>query len=281
MIDQATELRKLVLRAMRDEQSKHGPAPRLILLTSGHSGVGVTTLGVNLSVALAEQGLRVILVDANSSGGGVGRLCGLPDRSANADLLESRRDIHEVLQLGPAGIQIVPGLRMGTRETEFTTLSMERLMRQFAHLGPYADCVVLDIGNGPNELLRRMAQAADDVVMVTTAESAAITDAYSRIKLTLSGTNSGTLWLVVNQVESMEQAADVHRRLRQSCERFLGHGIESLGGIPRDASVRAASEQAMPFVRVCPESHATRSVQRIATELVKIDRPAEQSPTAA
>ena len=65
MIDQATELRKLVLRAMREQPIITGPPPRLIVLTGGKSGVGVTTIAVNLSVALAEQGSRVVIVDAD------------------------------------------------------------------------------------------------------------------------------------------------------------------------------------------------------------------------
>ena len=50
MIDQATELRKLVLRAMRENPATTGPPPRLVALVGGKGGVGVTTIAVNLSV---------------------------------------------------------------------------------------------------------------------------------------------------------------------------------------------------------------------------------------
>jgi flagellar biosynthesis protein FlhG len=267
MIDQATELRKLVLRAMREGQSIHGPPPRLVLLASGQNGVGVTTLGVNVSVALAEQGLRVVLVDGNASQGGVARLCGLPDNFAGADLLGTRRDIHEVLQRGPAGIQIVPGLRAGNAEPDKSSLALERLLRQFAQLGRHADTILLDLGNGPNDVLRRLAQAAEDVIVVTSPDSGSITDAYARIKLTLSGTSPAVLWLVVNMVESDAQAVEVHQRLRQSCERFLGHGIQLLGFVPNDATVAGAVQRAVPFVIEQADAAASQAVQQIAAAL--------------
>ena len=78
MIDQATELRKLVLRSMRERAAAAGPPPRLLILAGGEPGVGVTTLTVNLGIALADQGLRVVVVDADVNRADVARLCGLP-----------------------------------------------------------------------------------------------------------------------------------------------------------------------------------------------------------
>ncbi|MGE0759661.1 MAG: MinD/ParA family protein, partial [Pirellulaceae bacterium] len=236
MIDQATELRKLVLRAMRDGSQAFGPAPRLVLLTAGHSGVGVTSLGVNLSVAMAEQGLRVVLVDAEAQPHGVAALCGLSAGDSSADLSVARRDIHEVLQRGPAGIQIVPGLRVDTTEQDARRLSMERFIRQLMKLGRYADSVVVDLGQGTSYPVRRVTQVADDVIIVTTPDNVSVADAYAHIKLSLSGAGSARLWLVVNLADE-PVARDVHQRIRQSCERFLGHGIDLLGWVPGDRYV--------------------------------------------
>ena len=268
MIDQAAELRKLVLRAMRENQAAEEPPPRLVLLTSGHSGVGVTTVGVNLAVALSQQGLRVVLVDANAVTGSVARLCHLTSDLPVPDLLGRRRDIHEFLQLGPAGIQVVPGIRAGLTEPEISSLAIERLVRQLTHLGRHADSVLIDLGNGPNDLLRRLAQAADDVIVVTSPENLAITDAYARIKLTLSGTSPAVLWLIVNLARDAEQAADVHKRIRQSCERFLGHGIRLLGYVPVDHAVTTAEVAGLPLVAMQAETPASRAIHRIANDFV-------------
>jgi flagellar biosynthesis protein FlhG len=273
MSDQASELRKLVMRAMRDGHSSHGPMPRLVVVTSGQSGVGVTTLAVNLSAALAEQGSRVVLVDADATGESIAALCGLPAAAAaSAEFVGAKRDIHEILQLGPAGIQIAPGLWAAAQESQISPMALERMVRQLTKLGRHADSVILDAGNGRNEFLRRLAQAADDVLVVTTPESSAITDAYAKIKLALSDTSPATLWLVVNKTQRVEEADEVHRRMNQSCERFLGHGIRRLGAVPFDSAVANSAQRASPLVIDRPGDPASRAVIRMAMDLIAAQR---------
>ena len=75
MHDQADELRELVRRAALENSWVSTAVPRLIVVSGGKGGVGTTTVAVNLAVALAAQGHRTVLVDANLNRGGVGRLC--------------------------------------------------------------------------------------------------------------------------------------------------------------------------------------------------------------
>ncbi len=281
MSDQATELRKLVLRAMRESHPSAGPAPRLILFTGGQTGVGVTTLAVNLAVALAEQGSRIVLIDADSQGPGVAALCGLDAHRTIADVLVARRDIHEALQLGPAGIQVIPGLWRPGHEPEVSSMALERLMRQITKLGRHADSVLVDVGNGANDLVRRLSLAADDVVIVSTTEAASVMDAYARIKLTLSGHSPALLSLLVNRSASEQQSVDVFQRIDQSCQRFLGHGVELLGAIPDDDEVDAAARTRIPFVVACPLAPAARATQQIAVKLAARGQPADRARAAA
>ena len=100
MIDQATELRKLVLQSVRQHVAAAGPPPRLMVATSGKGGVGVTTLAVNLSVALAQQGSRVVVVDADLHRSDAATLCGLSEQQSVGDVVTARRDIHETAVTG-------------------------------------------------------------------------------------------------------------------------------------------------------------------------------------
>ena len=65
------------------------------VLAGGKGGVGVTTLAVNLSVGLADQGARVVVVDADLYRSDVAVLCGIAERSTVEDVLIARRDVHE------------------------------------------------------------------------------------------------------------------------------------------------------------------------------------------
>jgi flagellar biosynthesis protein FlhG len=279
MSDQATELRKLVLRAMRESQPLTSPAPRLILVAGGQIGVGVTTLAVNLAVALAEQGSRIVLIDADSQGAGIATLCGLQAQRTIIDVLAARQDFHEALQLGPAGIQVIPG-RPG-RGPEISSMALERLMRQISKLGRHADSVLVDVGNGANDLVRRIAQAADEVIVVSTTDSASVMDTYARIKLTLSEHRPHAVSLIVNRIADEPQSTDVFRRIDQSCQRFLGHGIEYLGGIPEDDEVPLAARTATPLLLARPLAVATQAIQQVAVALASRGPRGERERAAA
>ncbi|MGE0757024.1 MAG: MinD/ParA family protein, partial [Pirellulaceae bacterium] len=67
-------------------------------------------------------------------------------------------------------------------------------------------------------------------------------------------------------------ARDVHQRIRQSCERFLGHGIDLLGWVPGDRYVGEAAQQSTPFVLLSPTSAGSQAVHRLAQELAAGDR---------
>ncbi|MFW6170762.1 MAG: MinD/ParA family ATP-binding protein, partial [Planctomycetota bacterium] len=98
MLDQAAELRNLVSQTARDTSQRAGFVPRLVVFSGGKGGVGVSTLAINIAVALVDQGLRVVLVDADLYRADIAPLCNLPERGHVGDILSARRDIHEVLE---------------------------------------------------------------------------------------------------------------------------------------------------------------------------------------
>src|SRR5688572_15960951 len=110
MSDQAFHLRALVRAAAQADAGPALPAPRKVVVCGGKGGAGATTIAVNLSVALGRLGSRVVLVDADMNHADVAAYCQLEPRDTIADVLSSRRTVHEVLTRGPAGIQIVAGV---------------------------------------------------------------------------------------------------------------------------------------------------------------------------
>lgn len=266
MIDQATELRKLASQAGRDPADEAGRVPRLLAVSGGKGGVGVTTLAVNLSVALSRRGTRVVLVDADLYRADVATLCGLEERGNVADVLSARRDIHEVLQSGPAGIKVVPGLWAPGHPADYSETAQQRLLRQLRTLGKHADMVVLDVGNGGNEVLRRFWNSADDVLLVTTPDSMSVMDSYATIKRLATAEDRLKIRLIVNKAIDQHVADDVYRRIDTSCQRFLGLRVESLGHVPSADCADAAASAAVPFVTSAPDNAATSALDRMAAQ---------------
>ncbi|WP_425614052.1 MinD/ParA family protein [Anatilimnocola sp. NA78] len=275
MRDQATPLRKLVLR--ESAAGIDGSQSRLIVIAGGKPGLGVTTLSVNLAVALARHGLRTVLIDADMQQAEAAELCGCAASPNLGEVLASRRDIHEVLQRGPGGIQLVPGVPTDASRTACSPKAQQRFLRQLNSLGKHVDMVVVDAGNSPTDLARQLWTAADEVLLVTSPDVVAVMDSYAAVKTMFTpGGASPRLRLIVNQAEGAAEAADVFRRIDQSCQRFLGVSLELASDLPGDLQARQAARHGVPVLLLAPQSPLSRSIDQLADSLLATDE--EQPP---
>lgn len=266
--DQANDLRKLVFHSVRGVGSSEVPHPKLVVVAGGKGGVGTTTVAVNLAAALAREGSRVVLVDADFAGPNVAELCGLDGAYGAADVLAGRRTVHEVLLRGPIGILVLPANRDRVEPADCTPQAQERLIVQLQSLGAHADYVVIDAGSGNGRPMRRFWDAADLVLLVARPDSVAVMDAYTLVKLTCNeNPPRATIAVVVNGVDDATPAGDVQQRLDRACRRFLGFTIASATPIPVDSSVTEAASQRRPLILHAPAGPAAAAVSRLAEEL--------------
>ncbi len=268
MLDQASELRRLARQWAAGDGKSAFRAPRKIVVSAGKGGVGATTIAVNLAAALGRQGCRTILVDADFTGADAALLCGIESRETIADVLSGRRNVHEVLQPGPAGIQVVPGIWSPGAIPDCSPTAQQRLLRELDQLGRHADVIVLDVGNGLTHVVQRFWQAAEQVLLVTTAEAVSIMDGYAAVKVFMDGDRPPSVRTIVNQSPLPEVAADVHRRIAQACQKFLGISVTPAGAVPWDASVALAAQRNKPLVLDQPQAPAAIEIERIAESVL-------------
>ena len=273
MRDQASALRQLVLHTAREDDASGIRAPRMLAVAGGRAGVGTTTLAVHLSAALSNRGMRIVLVDVDlhpsQQHASVAKYCQLGATDTLEDVLKFRRDIHEVLQPGPAGIQVVPGV--AESQTAVSTTAVDRLLNQCRAMGRHADLVVLDTGNRVGQSMQKCWQQADELVMVTTPSANAIMDSYATMKALASAYTDQPVYCAVNQVSSTGATAEnVFRRLDRSCRRFLRFGMRPLPAIPRAAQLR---ESAINDPRCAPHDCPAGAALRDCAEKLAIVKP--------
>jgi flagellar biosynthesis protein FlhG len=269
-MDQATDLRALV----RHAATAHAPVaarPRRIVVFGGKGGVGTTTIAVNLAVALAQQAQPSLLCDA--AGGDVALHCRLEPQHTLADALAGTRTLAQVLQPGPAGVQILPGAQELVRWNETAEHAWNRLMAQLPSLLPRPEVVVVDAGSRPDALARQLWQSADRVLLVTSVETAAIMDAYTSIKLLTDPDpeyrvpRSASIALVVNRAPRASMADEAQQRLSLACRRFLGLPLRSVGAMPEDGAVPQCAARGELFVLAMPACPASLYMRQVARAL--------------
>ncbi len=269
--DQADELRQLV-RQRACRPTVNGPGAPLIVVGGGKGGVGTTTTAVNLAVALARQGRRAVFVDADLDHGGNANFGHGQAGGSILDVLAGRNTVHEVLERGPSGIQVIAGRWASGHLSEPSMRAHERFIVDLKDLAPHADVVVLDGGSSRNQFARRMWQSAGAVLVVTTSEQLSIMDAYAAIKAMTDSDRAIPRHVVVNREGEAAVAADVQSRIVAACDRFLGLRVHAAGNVAR-CDTSDCGDGVLVYPQRC---ESARALDRLADTLWAHIQPGSQ-----
>ena len=282
MSDQAAKLRALVQQQSEknppSEPPSESPRPRFktrtIVVTSGKGGVGKTNLTVNLALAFAKRGKKTLLFDADLGMANLDVLLGISPPHTLVDVIQSRKRLDEVIFPISENLELIPG---GSGISELANLpasQLESLLMRLTEIEGRSEILLIDTGAGISRQVLDFVMAAHEVIVVTTPEPTAITDAYGMIKALNTQNPGATVHLLVNQADSEVEARSVASKLTMIVERFLEVKLNFLGFVEKDVNVGRAVLQQRPFSALYPYAVATRRVNILAgTLLVQLEEP--------
>ncbi|MFA5112044.1 MAG: MinD/ParA family protein [Desulfobaccales bacterium] len=242
---------------------------RVISVTSGKGGVGKSNVVVNLGVALAQRGLKVLLIDADLGLGNLDILLGLTPRFTIQDALSKGLDLKEIIMEGPGGVKILPassGIPELAALDEFQKLF---LLNEMDHYTEDVDVVLIDTGAGISRNVLFFNMAAQERILVVNNQPPSLADAYALIKILVTQHGGKSFKLLVNGLSQERKAESVHRTLLSVMERFLGPEIrlDFLGFIPHDEAVPQAVLKQQPVLALYPQAPASQAFVEIARNL--------------
>ncbi len=265
MPDQAQTLRE------GPPQRQNAPPPvRVLSFTSGKGGVGKTNVVVNLGYALAKMGKRVMLLDADLGLANIDVVLGLAPRYNLQHVLSGERSLREILVDGPAGMRILPAASGVQELVDLSDAQRLLLLSEFDVLGEKLDVLLIDTGAGISRNVTYFNIAAQDIVVVTTPEPTAITDAYALIKVLSQKYRVPSFKVLVNTVDGEREGKQVFRKLSAACDRFLGVSLDYLGYILIDENVSQAVRQQRALQEIMPRSPASRCMRELAQRLLQM-----------
>jgi flagellar biosynthesis protein FlhG len=236
-------------------------------VTSGKGGVGKTTLSVNLGIALARQGINVLLMDADLGLANVDILLGVSPEHTIQDLLAGEASAMDVVVEGPEGLSILPAASGLTEHDAWLPENRHRLAEELGRLERGYDLILIDTGAGISSKVTDFVLASDLMFVVAVPEPTSIADAYAMVKVCSQHTPAPEMGLIVNRARSPREAFALHQKFDQIVDRFLGLQVDRSGYVLEDIAVEQASRSQNPVVLSHPNSSAAKCIKQLAKDL--------------
>ncbi|PSL18709.1 iron-sulfur cluster carrier protein ApbC [Shimia abyssi] len=242
---------------------------RILAVASGKGGVGKSTVSANLAAALAAEGRRVGLLDADVYGPSQPRMLGVSGRPSSPDG-------KTILPMRNHGITMM-SIGLMTREEEAVVWRGPMLMgalQQMLNQVQWGalDVLIVDLPPGTGDVQMTLAQKAEltGAVVVSTPQDIALLDARKGINMF---EKLGTP--IVGMIENMST------HICSNCgheEHMFGHGgvaaeaaklgVPLLAEIPLSMNIRVAADSGAPIVVSAPGSAQAQSFRALAKSLI-------------
>lgn len=249
-----------------------GSLTKVFAVASGKGGVGKSSVTVNLACALAAQGLRVGIVDADVHGFSVPALMGITQQPTRVDDM--------ILPPVAYGVKVISiGMFVsGNKAVAWRGPMLHRALEQFltdVYFGDL-DALFLDLPPGTGDIAISVAQLLPNAeILVVTTPQAAAADVAERAGTIATQTGQKLAGVVENM--SFLEMPDGGRMelfgsggglvLAERLSAAVGTDVPLLGQIPLDIRLREGGDTGRPVVLTAPETAAAQALQSIAGKL--------------
>lgn len=263
-MDQAANLRRLVIQNSATRKTK------TIAITSGKGGVGKTSVAVSLAIALAKRNYSVTLLDADLGLANVNVVLGIIPKYNLYHVIKGKKKLEEIIIDVPEGIKIIAGASGFHQLANLDVKQREYFIKALSELND-DDYMIIDTGAGISQNVLSFLVASDEVIVVTTPEPTAITDAYGTIKAIAANDPDKTVKLLVNRAQTVTEAKKVAQRVINIAGQFLNIKVDNLGFIFDDLYVAKSIRNQKPFIVSYPKSKASTCIEIIADRVANIE----------
>lgn len=250
------------------EVRQNGKPPQVVCVSSGKGGVGKTSIAVNVSLALAQAGKRVLLVDGDLGLANVDIVLGLSVKHTMRETVEEGASLADILvpivpdfYVLPASSGVPEMASLSLEEQTFLTNALEQVMGGF-------DYVLVDCAAGIGESVLWFNRWAEHSVVVLAPDPTSMTDAYALIKVMAAQFGRRQFHLVVNNAKTQKEGAEVFNSMAAVLKNFLRIEPQLIGVLPSDPAVVKAIRNQKPFLQTTPEAKASKAVKALAAHMM-------------
>jgi len=254
--------------------AKPGALTKVYAIASGKGGVGKSSVTVNLAAALAAQGLKVGIVDADIYGHSIPDMLGVGDSRPT--------QVEDMIMPVPVrGMQVMSIGMLKPRKDQVVAWRGPMLDRALVQMLSDVywgdlDALLLDLPPGTGDMAISLGQHLPnaEVVVVTTPQDAAASVAEragtmaSMMHQRVVGVIENMSWLELPNGDRMEIfGSGGGQTVATTLSQRLGYDVPLLGQVPLDEQMRISGDTGVPIVEEAPESTAGKVLLDIASTL--------------
>jgi flagellar biosynthesis protein FlhG len=237
-------------------------------ISSGKGGVGKTTCTVNIGTALAQKGIKTLIIDGDLGLGNVDVTLGLQVSHTIRETVELNLDIETVLlpvidnlTVLPASSGVPEMASISKEEQLFLISILDTIIHRF-------DIVLVDSAAGIGDSVLWFSEWATENIIIVTPDPTSLTDGYALMKILSSKYGKKKFQLIVNNVKSQKEGRETSKSIGAVLKRFLHITPALLGILPKDTQVVQAIRKQTPFLINTPDCRAAKGIRQIADKIM-------------
>ncbi len=224
-------------------------------------------MSVNLGLALAETGKRVVLFDADLQLANLDIMVGAQPEWNLQHVVAGEKTLREVIFEGPGGVGIISG---GSGVPALMSAGPKRMatfISQFQELDSDTDYLILDTAAGLDGRVLTFLKLADEVLLVTTPDPASVTDSYATAKILFKRSPFAKIHLLVNMAANQKEAEAIAEAFEAIVWSYLQRHVDYIGFVRHDLQVVVSSRRQRPLLINDPHCLASSDVRKCAGKL--------------
>ena len=262
---QADKLKELVNSSSNSKKR----TTKFLAITSGKGGVGKSTIAANLGYVLHSLGFKVALFDADIGLANLDVLLKVNTKKNILHVLKGEAKFKDIIVEVEKDFYLIPG-DSGDEILKYSDEFMfDRFADDISQLDDL-DFLIIDTGAGIGKEVQTFLLAADEAIVVTVPEPAAITDAYAMVKVLSE--KKDRLFLLMNEVNSQKEANNIYQKIANVAKENIKSDfkLQMIGYLKKDKVIQTASIKRQLFAKENPFSQPVEQLTTIAKKIAQI-----------
>lgn len=243
---------------------------QVITLVAGKSGMGRTSVTLNLAAALSGSGRDVLVLDENPAPHNLADSLGLFARFDLLDVIQGRCQLRDAV-VKARGYAILPVARLMRALEKLNPLEQRCLENALAEASNGVDVILVDAAMlaGHAAVSSSLAPGVR-LLVVMDATASGITESYSLIKRLALENARLRFEVVVNKVANEQMARLVFGNMEKVARSKLAVRLEYLGFIPLDDRLKRATQLARSVVEAYPAAESAKSCMELSHSVLRM-----------